>query len=118
MERKILTNDVGPRVGIVVVPRRETDGVDRPRPRDRPVQFEEGDVVVEGLGVVVGVCDHLGELVVVVQALAVLIEVVLAHADGNLVHLEPGGENIERKVLDAKKITLTTLYEAEWCLNL
>lgn len=59
----------------------------------RPVQSEDGNVVVERLGVVVLVHRHRGELVVRRARLALLVKVVLAEPDRDIALLKSKEEN-------------------------
>ena len=84
-----LTNDEGAPVGKQLSLGREADRVDRLGERDRAVEGEDGDVVLKGLGVIVLVHLHGGQTVVARACLALLVEVVLAEADGDVALLEP-----------------------------
>ena len=88
-----LTDDVGPPVGELLRPGREADRVDGLGEGDRPVQLEDGDVVLVGLGVVALVHPHGLEVKGHVGSLALLVEIILAHADLDVLHLK--SENME-----------------------
>jgi len=89
-----LTDDVSPVVGVIFVPGRQADGVDALVDPDAAIRLQEGDVVLVRLRVVALVGLDFGHAVVRIPSgrLALLLEVVLAHAEPDLLLGEPEGE--------------------------
>ena len=84
------TNDVSPGVGVALVRRRQTDGIDGLVDGHGSVGLQDGNVVLERLRVVALVGADGLYLVVHVQSLAHLVEVVLADPESDVLLFEAG----------------------------